>query len=70
MQNALGVLPVVRGVAAGPAGAISVAYLGEDPSLAEIVRALVVSGIPVVAVEPERSELERIFLEVTRGEIQ
>jgi hypothetical protein len=28
------------------------------------------TGIPVVGVEPERNELERIFLEATRGDVQ
>jgi ABC-2 type transport system ATP-binding protein len=38
--------------------------------VAAIVRALVAGNIPVVGVEPERNELERIFLEVTKGEVQ
>ena len=38
--------------------------------VAGIVRALVMANIPVVGVEPERNELERIFLEVTKGEVQ
>ena len=38
--------------------------------MAEIVRHLVARGVGVVGVEPERNELERIFLEVTRGELQ
>jgi len=37
---------------------------------AELVRHLVASGVGVVGVEPERNELERIFLEVTRGDLQ
>ena len=28
------------------------------------------NNIPVVGIEPERNELERIFLEVTQGEVQ
>jgi len=35
-----------------------------------MVRHLVSHGVAVVGVEPERSELERIFLEVTKGEMQ
>ena len=34
------------------------------------MRALVLANVPVVGVEPERNELERIFLEVTKGEVQ
>jgi ABC-2 type transport system ATP-binding protein len=31
---------------------------------------LVGQGVGVIGVEPERNELERIFLEVTRGDLQ
>ena len=37
---------------------------------AEVVRYLVTNGVGIVSIEPERNELERIFLEVTRGEVQ
>ena len=57
-------------VAAGPGGTVIVTYGGGDQELAAIVRALVQGGIPVVGVEPERNELERIFLQVTKGELQ
>ena len=36
----------------------------------KVVRAIVMASIPVAGVEPERNELERIFLEVTKGEVQ
>ena len=51
-------------------GVVQVGYVGGDAQIAEIVRYLVVNGAPVIGVEPERNELERIFLEVTRGEVQ
>jgi len=51
-------------------GVVQVGYVGGDAQVAEIVRYLVVNGAPVIGVEPERNELERIFLEVTRGEVQ
>src|SRR5262245_43300980 len=51
-------------------GVIQVAYAGGEAQIAEIVRYLVVNGAPVIGVEPERNELERIFLEVTKGEVQ
>ncbi len=35
-----------------------------------MVRAMVEAGVLLVGLEPERNELERIFLEVTRGEVQ
>ncbi|AUX26026.1 uncharacterized protein SOCEGT47_065790 [Sorangium cellulosum] len=52
------------------AGAVHVAYVGNDVKIAEIVQHLVRNGIGVIGVEPERNELERIFLEVTQGEVQ
>jgi ABC-2 type transport system ATP-binding protein len=51
-------------------GVVHVSYVGNEVKIAEIVRHLVQSGVGVVGVEPERNELERIFLEVTRGEVQ
>jgi ABC-2 type transport system ATP-binding protein len=63
-------LPGVRSVAAGPGGTITVGYDGDDQVIAAMVRALVASNVPVIGVEPERNELERIFLEVTKGEVQ
>jgi ABC-2 type transport system ATP-binding protein len=70
------VVPLIIGgtgvVAAEPgaAGQLSVQYVGDDRFVADLVRHLVTHGVPVTAVEPERNELERIFLEVTRGELQ
>jgi len=58
----------VLGVEAGPGGLLVLNYVGGDQYVAEVVRYLVTSGIAVVSVEPERNELERIFLEVTRGD--
>ena len=51
-------------------GAVHVGYVGNDMKIAEIVQHLVRNQIGVVGVEPDRNELERIFLEVTRGEAQ
>jgi ABC-2 type transport system ATP-binding protein len=63
-------MPGIQSVSPGPAGTVVVKYAGDDQMLAAIVRALVTANIPVVGVEPERNELERIFLEVTKGEVQ
>jgi ABC-2 type transport system ATP-binding protein len=52
------------------AGVVHVSFVGTDVKIAEIVQHLVRSGVGVVGVEPERNELERIFLEVTKGEMQ
>jgi hypothetical protein len=49
---------------------LHVGYSGNDMKIAEIVQHLVRNSIGVVGVEPERNELERIFLEVTRGDVQ
>jgi len=51
-------------------GAVHVGFVGSDLKIAEIVQHLVRHGVGVVGVEQERNELERIFLEVTRGEVQ
>ena len=63
-------LPAVRGVSPGPGGTITVEYEGDDLVVAALVRGLVAANVPVIGVEPERNELERIFLEVTKGEVQ
>ena len=60
----------VLGVEAGPAGLLTVHYVGDERFVAEVVRHLVARGVGIVGVEPERNELERIFLEVTRGDLQ
>jgi ABC-2 type transport system ATP-binding protein len=60
----------IHSVSPGPAGSVVVKYTGDEQMVAGIVRALVLASIPVVGVEPERNELERIFLEVTKGEVQ
>ena len=67
---ALTSLPCVSKVTPGAGGAVVVTYAGDEQTLALIVRTLVAAEIPVVGVEPERNELERIFLEVTKGDVQ
>jgi len=49
---------------------ILIGFIGNDVKIAEIVQHLVRHNIGVVGVEQERNELERIFLEVTRGDLQ
>jgi ABC-2 type transport system ATP-binding protein len=53
-----------------PGGVLTVDYAGDERFVADVVRHLVSQGVGVIGVEPERNELERIFLEVTRGELQ
>jgi ABC-2 type transport system ATP-binding protein len=60
----------VLGVEPGPGGQLTIYYVGDERFVAELVRHLVAHGVGVIAVEPERNELERIFLEVTRGDLQ
>ena len=60
----------VLGVEAGQGGQLTVYYVGDERFVAEVVRHLVARGVGIVGVEPERNELERIFLEVTRGDLQ
>ncbi|MBK8997268.1 MAG: ABC transporter ATP-binding protein [Myxococcales bacterium] len=70
------VLPLIAGgtgilsVEPGPGGQLTVYYVGNDRFVADVVRHLVANGVGIVGVEPERNELERIFLEVTRGDLQ
>ncbi len=52
------------------AGVVHAGYAGNDLEIAAIVHHLVGHGVGVIGVEPERNELERIFLEVTRGDMQ
>jgi ABC-2 type transport system ATP-binding protein len=47
-------------------GHVCVRLDGDEYLVAEMVRVLVSSGIGVVGVEPERDELEAMFLELTR----
>ncbi len=67
---ALRAVPAVRDVERGPDGDLRIAYQGGDDAVAAIVAAAVQAGLGVVRVEPERDDLEHIFLEVTRGELQ
>ncbi|HKY38568.1 MAG TPA: ABC transporter ATP-binding protein [Polyangiaceae bacterium] len=60
----------VHEVEPGPGGALTVEYTGDERFIADVVRHLVGQGVGIVGVEPERNELERIFLEVTRGDLQ
>jgi ABC-2 type transport system ATP-binding protein len=70
------VVPLIAGgsgvisVEAAPGGQLTVLYTGTEQFVADVVRHLVGQGVGIVGVEPERNELERIFLEVTRGELQ
>jgi ABC-2 type transport system ATP-binding protein len=60
----------VHQVEPAPGGLLTVDYSGDERFVADVVRHLVGQGVGIVGVEPERNELERIFLEVTRGDLQ
>ncbi|MBI5533589.1 MAG: ATP-binding cassette domain-containing protein [Deltaproteobacteria bacterium] len=62
--------PGIQEVAVIPGGVLMIGYVGSETLVAQIVHHLVINGVAVVGVEPERNELERIFLEVTKGELQ
>lgn len=51
-------------------GELKISYEGGEAAVAGIVAHAVGSGLSVVRVVPERADLEHIFLEVTRGELQ
>jgi ABC-2 type transport system ATP-binding protein len=70
VQAALTGVSNVFGVTQIANGLFLVTYAGDDQIIAAIVSALVAKSIAVAGVEPERNELERIFLEVTKGEVQ
>jgi len=63
-------LPAVTHVERGPDGDLRVGYRGKEEVVAQIVRAAVQAELSVLRVEPERDDLEQIFLEVTKGELQ
>jgi len=60
----------VHQVDPAPGGLLTVDYSGDERFVADVVRHLVGQGVGIIGVEPERNELERIFLEVTRGDLQ
>jgi ABC-2 type transport system ATP-binding protein len=60
-------MPGVHAAEAGAGGWLAIAYEGDERFVAALVRALVIGGAEVIGVEPERAELERVFLEVTKG---
>jgi len=61
--------PGVDSVEVNPGGLV-VTFVGPEGVIADMVTHLVRNGVGVVGVEQERNELERIFLEVTRGDMQ
>jgi len=69
-QARLAGAPAVSAVERDPDGAFELTYRGGDQAVAEIVAWCVTQKLAVIRVEPDRNDLERIFLEVTKGELQ
>jgi len=61
-------MPQLHEISLSPDGSLRLSFEGGDETVAELVARAVPYG--VVRVEPERDDLERIFLEVTKGEVQ
>ncbi len=61
--------PVVTKTEVHPHGYLVVRHLGGDEGVAKLARTLTFAGVGLVGIEPERNELERIFLRVTKGEL-
>jgi len=57
--------PGIRRTDVLPGGHVTVTYQGDDHWLAGLVQHLVSQGVALVGVEPEQTELERVFLEAT-----
>lgn len=49
---------------------LAVTIQGDERLVAEVVRASVDQGLPIIGVESEWTDLERVFLVATRGELQ
>jgi ABC-2 type transport system ATP-binding protein len=45
-------------------------YLGEPEEFFRVVKVLVDAAVPLLSVEQEGSDLERLFMEVTKGDVQ
>jgi ABC-2 type transport system ATP-binding protein len=62
--------PPIKAIESEDGNLIVARYVGDDRFVAELVRYLVSHGVGIVGVEPERSILEQVFLQVTKGELQ
>jgi ABC-2 type transport system ATP-binding protein len=61
---------LVSDVIVGNLGSVSLNYAGDERTLGQAVRELVLMDVMVCGVEPEQNELERVFLQVTKGVLQ
>jgi ABC-2 type transport system ATP-binding protein len=51
-------------------GAVEIGFEGDERASCELLAALVKEGFPIVEFRPQRADLEDIFMNVTRGEVQ
>jgi len=70
VEATLGRGPGVFNVERQPAGDFRIAYQGGDDAIAAVVTHAVREGLAVVGVEADANDLERIFMEVTKGALQ
>ena len=70
VEHVFKAVPGVLEVERQPDGDYRIGYQGGEELVAQIVAAAVQHGLSVVRVEPDVDDLERIFLEVTKGELQ
>ena len=67
-QQVLSFFPEVRSCEA-EGSTLRLSFEGGRPKLAEVVKALVHKEIPVVSVQEEKTDLEELFMKLTRGEV-
>ncbi len=70
VETILARAPDVEQVSSDPDGAFVVRVRGGDEALAALAAYVVQAGLGLTRLEPDRNDLERIFLEVTKGELQ
>jgi ABC-2 type transport system ATP-binding protein len=63
-----GIDVVIESIPATTGASAWLQHSGGDEEAAEIVKRIVMAGIPLVSAEPEQSDLERVFLRLTRGD--
>jgi hypothetical protein len=67
-RQALGFFPEVKRVEV-ERRTLTLQFEGAPERLAEIVKALALKDIPIVALHEEKSDLEELFMRLTQGEV-
>lgn len=68
--HALKAFPGVTDVFESPDGDLEAAFMGDDEAIGGLLRHLVMENVPVISFGEAQSDLEDIFLRVTKGEVQ